>query len=307
VTRLRILVLGASNFVGTKVVKALAEGGWAQPIVVRELHQSSFDSLGDLDGIVNAAVGGPKLIRSQAQRAIATAQSSGGVTRIVHLSSMTVYGSQDRNVDESTVANADLGAYSTAQVDAERIIQGYRNSVTLRPGCEYGPGCPQWSMRIARLLMARRLGDLGVAGDGWCNLIYIDDLISIILQCVRRPDVGGETFNVTMTAPPTWNEYLVQFGVALHATPIRRITARRLRVESKLLAVPLRAAEIVSTRLNHDSMFKMPAITPSLLRLCRQRIIIDSTKAERQFGITWTPLPVGIQETAATLSRWSGA
>ncbi len=33
---------------------------------------------------------------------------------------------------------------------------------------------------------------------------------------------GGQAFNLAMSGPPTWNEYLVRFARALHAVPVAR-------------------------------------------------------------------------------------
>ncbi len=212
---------------------------------------------------------------------------------------MTVYGSGDLLADERIRPRTDLGAYAAAQAEAEAAIADHSNAVILRPGCEYGPGCPHWSTRIALLLEAHRLGDLGAAGDGICNLIFLDDLAAAVLSALRHPGIGGEIFNIAMRSPPTWNDYLIRFGIALGAVPIRRITARRLNLESRLLAPPLRVMEILAGRRSGRPRLAVPQITSSLLKLCRQRITLDVAKAEAMLGMKWTALDQGIACAAA--------
>jgi nucleoside-diphosphate-sugar epimerase len=302
-TKRRILVAGAGNFIGARVMEALLACGWAEPIALGRAATAPPDQTGAPQGIVNAAAGGAQEIRALARLTADTARAAGSQTRVVHLSSMTVYGAAEGLIDETAPPRADLGAYAAAHIDAERTVAGHENTVILRPGCEYGPACPQWSGRIARLLHARRLGDLGAAGDGCCNLLYVDNLVAAILASLQHPDVGGEVFNLAMRSAPTWNDYLIAYGIALRAVPIRRITARRLMVEAKLLAPPLKAMEMLGSRLFGGLDAAVPAITPSLLQLCRQRIVLDVGKAEGRLGMTWTPLRQGLANAAQAYGR----
>jgi 2-alkyl-3-oxoalkanoate reductase len=217
---------------------------------------------------------------------------------------MTVYGSAVGEVDESAELRADLGDYAAAQLAAERRAAAYPNCVVLRPGCEYGPSCPDWSGRIARLLIARRLGDLGAAGDGYCNLIYLDDLTSAILTALRLPGIQGQAFNLAMPQPPTWNEYFTLFAKALGAVPLRRIGRRRLQLETKVLAPPLRVAEILARRLRLPG--RTPAVlSPSLRRTCEQEIRLDSSNARNLLGLRCVSLAQGLEFTAQSFARGS--
>lgn len=302
----RILVYGADNFLGRRVVEALERGRWAEPIAAGSTRVAPRDASGPIHGIVNAAEGGVSAILRQAGAAAGAAAAEGPGVRLVHVSSMTVYGSVQHRVTETAAESRDLGAYAGAQIDAERIARTHGNAVILRPGCEYGPGCEVWSRRIAALLAAGRLGDLGAAGDGWCNLIYIDDLVAAILESLRRPELAGEVFNLAMPDPPTWNEYLTRFAIALRVVPVRRVTRRRLALERRILAPPLKALEMLARRLDPASVPRRPALTSSLLRLCAQRIVLDAGKAERVLGLRWTPLAEGLARTAATLALRDG-
>ena len=94
-----------------------------------------------------------------------------GLDRVVHLSSMAVLGNATGVLDETApVDRASGNAYADAKIECERIITAAAarglDCVILRPSCIYGPGSVLWTVRIARMLAARRLGDLGAAGDG---------------------------------------------------------------------------------------------------------------------------------------------
>lgn len=310
-SRRRILVLGADGFIGRRVLAALANTDWAQPVAASrravaapsqeriQLDATDEGELGSalrsVEGVVNCVAGNADTIVRNG-RALFSAAERNGKPRIVHLSTMSVYGSATGEVLETTPLRGDLGAYSAAKLEAEAAAAAYSRSVILRPGCVYGPGSPQWSGRIARWLQSRRIGDLGAAGDGLCNLVHVDDVVQAVLRSLTE-EVEGEAFNLSLQAPPTWNEYFVQFGRSLGSVPVARITRRRLKLETKLLAPPLKVAEIVGQRVGLRDL--PPPIPPSLLGLWKQDIRLNVDKADRRLGLQWTPLQQGLDETAA--------
>jgi nucleoside-diphosphate-sugar epimerase len=298
--RARILVLGSEHFAASQVNTALEATEWATPVPYRG---SSADlaalPLDDIHGIFNGTTGRPEAVLATAEALHRALERTGRSVRVVHLSSMTVYGSAHGEVGEDAPLRSDIGAYGAAQVQAEAWARNNPRHVILRPGCEYGPGCPEWSVRIARLLDAHRLGDLGAAGDGTCNLLFMPDLVAGALAALQAPEVEGRAFNLAMRSPPTWNEYFLQFARALGAVPVVRIGARRRKIERKLLAPVLKGLELLERRLPGGSRRVPPAITPSLLDLCGQPITLSVAEAERTLGLRWTPLSDGLARTAA--------
>src|SRR5580704_2533645 len=215
---------------------------------------------------------------------------------------MSVYGDVSGSVDESAALRPELGPYAAAKVAAEQASAAYPNTVILRPGCVYGPGSPQWSARIAELLMARRLGDLAANGDGCCNLVHVDDVVTAITRALQLPEARSAVYNLSTPEPPTWNEYLVRFARALKAVPVRRISPRRLKIEAKLLAPPLKILEM-ALRIARLRWPVPPAIPPSLLKLMQQEIKLDVRRAEAELGLRWIPLDVGLNDTAGWYLR----
>jgi nucleoside-diphosphate-sugar epimerase len=313
-----ILVLGAGGFVGRRVVDVLQASGSAVPIlglhrqgspasahlekrVIEATNAKSVASaLRGVSAVVNCGAVDANTIVAGAHALIEAASTMNPRPRIIHLSSMTVYGSAEGLIGESAALMGDLGPYSRAQVAAESVVSKYPHAVILRPGCEFGPECEQWSVRIARLLCARRLGDLGAAGDGCCNLVHIDDVVSAISRALLDPNTDGRAFNLAVANAPSWNDFLTHYAIALGAVPVRRLTGRRLRIETKLLAPPLKIAEILARSAGLNTGFLPPPISPSLLRLMAQDIRLDSRAAASALGLTWKDPDAFIGETA----RW---
>lgn len=310
---MQILILGADTFIGEQVALALAASAWGRPIAATArggpvgMARRVFDpadpasvaaALRDIDGVVNALQGAPPSIEAGAQALFGAASQRDRPPLIVQVSSMSVYGSACGEVREDAPLLADLGAYSQAQARAEALAARYARGVILRPGCEYGPGGEVWSRRVAQWLGAHRLGDLGAAGDGCCNLVYIDDVVAAVLRVLQDERTVGKAFNLAMPDPPTWNQYFVRFGRALGAVPVRRISRRRLAIETRLLAAPLRVAEIAARAAGFPHRVP-PAIPPSLLRLCSQEIRLLADRARQELQWTCTPLDTGLARTAA--------
>jgi 2-alkyl-3-oxoalkanoate reductase len=313
-----ILVLGANGFIGRAVMAGLASTNWATPIrgvprpsahcgnqfEQRLLDARNLDSLlsglQDVSGVVNCVSGDADTILRTTRNLFEAAARTRPAPRIVHLSSMTVYGSAVGLIDETGQLLGDLGPYSAANVAAEAVCAAYPHTIILRLGCEFGPGGEHWTIRIARLLMRRRLGDLGAAGDGYCNLTPIADVVFAVLRALEGPGLEGRIYNVAIPVQPTWNEFLVKYATTLHAVPVRRISQRRLRIESKLLAPPLKLAEILA-RASKVNTGRLPdPIPPSLIRLMQQEIRLDTRRAQLELGLRAHDFDRAVEESA----RW---
>jgi nucleoside-diphosphate-sugar epimerase len=311
----KVLVLGANGFIGRRLISAIQASNWASPVAgvrgapagsLGQVDYRSVDAtdesavaqtLSGIDAVVNLVAGKSSAI-SQGAQALFAAASRAGMPRIVHLSTMSVYGDATGLVDETAPLRADQGDYAAAKISAEKVAADYPDCIVLRPGLVYGPGSPQWSIRIGDFLMSHRLGDLGANGDGGCNLVHVDDVVAAIMLALQRTDLKSSIFNLSTPNPPSWNEYLTRYGRMLKATPISRISQRRLKIETKLAAPPLKILELA---LKAAKLAKVPlpaAIPPSLARLMRQDIRLDVRQAERVLGLRWKPLDTGLEETA---------
>jgi nucleoside-diphosphate-sugar epimerase len=296
-SRKPVLVLGASGFIGSRLVDSLAAGSVYRPIpasrhpkaggVVLDATDPAAlrEALSDVALVVNCIAGSNQaMVRST--QALCDAARLRPPGRIVHLSSMAVYGSASGPVHEYQQGVAPVSGYGEAKIACEQIIRKYvrdgGDAIILRPTCVFGPGSAQWTTRLARLLEAHRIGDLGSAGDGCCNLAFIDDVVAAIVNSLDARGITGRTFNVSSSAELTWNEFLMRFAKALGATPVKRIAPRMLKLETKLLA----PARKIAGKFVHTPATE--AITPSLAALWRQDIRIDNTAAVAALGMPQT-------------------
>ena len=314
----KILIVGASGFVGSAIVRAAGARHDMAPIACMRRPSPGLAAIGvetricdaadpaalaaALQGVtyvVNSVLGSPPIMLA-ATRNICDAARDAGVRRIVHLSSMAVYGAADGVVDE-TAALLPVGPYAQAKARCEAVVRDFvvagGDAVVIRPGCVYGPGGEQWVGRIARWLRSGRLGELGDPADGYCNLTFNDDLAGAVVASLAAPNVTGEVFNVADMDPGTWNQYFVQLGRAIGAD-VGRVSRLRIVLETAILAPPLQIAKLASQRIGMDPT-RLPApMPPSLLRLWRQRILLDSRKANALLNFPQTPPEQGLASSA---------
>ena len=316
---MRVLVLGGSGYVGSRLCAMLRDSGWASPVSgssrstatgVESLRVDTTDaaalalSLRGIDAVVNCVAGSAAAI-AEGARALVQACLSTGCQRIVHLSSMAVYGTLEGAVREEAPNDPSLGWYALAKCEAESRMAAFARAggtvVMLRPGCVWGPGSELWVGRIARFLRAGRLGDLGAAGDGWSNLVHVDDVCSSVLAALRLPQPGGEirTYNLAAPDSPRWNEYFVDLALAIGATPVRRIAPLQLRIDAMVAGPPLKLAQLALMRIGLPSKALPDALPPGLLGLWERHIWLDSKSAERDLDLRWTLYDDALQQCAA--------
>jgi len=318
---LRILVLGGSGHIGTQLVEALKSTAWAVPVSgsrrtvsagnasVETMRVDSRDIqaltavLEGFDAVVNCVAGDARSI-SEGARMLVQAALGTQCRRIVHLSTMSVYGPVEGRVREDATLNPGLGWYGRAKCEAEKHLGEFARrggeAVVLRPGCVFGPGSELWVGRVGRWLQTGRLGDLGVAGDGWSNLVHVDDVCQALMAALQLPVRPGDmpVFNLAAPDSPRWNDYFVDLALALQATPVPRIRPRQLRLDALLAGPPLKVLQLALKRLGRPTSSVPDPMPPGLIRLWAQHIHLDATQAAQALGLSWTPYAAGLQGSA---------
>jgi nucleoside-diphosphate-sugar epimerase len=315
---MKVLVLGGSGYIGSRLCAALAATGWATPVSAssrrvtpgvehRRVDTRQLDSLTQalhgIDAVVNCVAGDARSI-AQGAKNLVEASLAGDCPRIVHLSSMSVYGAQQGQLTEQAPLDPTMGWYARAKCEAEQHMAAFAQHggtvVTLRPGCVWGPGSHLWVGRVGRWLRARRLGDLGAAGDGWSNLVHVDDICSAIIAALRIPLPEGQmrTYNLAAPDSPRWNEYFVDLALAIGAVPVKRVSPLQLKIDGWVLGPMLKVAQSAISRVSRLGHTVPDPISPGLVHLWDRHLHIESRLAERELEVKWTAYGVALRQSA---------
>ena len=323
----RVLVVGASGFVGAAITRAIQASSGFQAIGASRRRRpaetgvqhrqcdatdpaSLMAAIDGVDSVVLCMLGSARQMVAATRAVCVAALARPALQQVVLISSMSVYGPVEGLVRESDRLDGEwLGRYGRAKVACERIAADYLARgvpiTTLRPGIVYGPGGEQWVGRLGRLVQAGRLGDLGDRGDGICNLVLRDDVGAAVVAALSiRASIGG-SFNLSDGSSGTWNDYLVTLGCLAGYRRIRRISAHRLAFETRVLAPPLHA---MRRALPAPARTLLPElISPALAELFSQRLRLCPDSANTVLGFNPTPRAHGIALSAAWLRQASGA
>jgi nucleoside-diphosphate-sugar epimerase len=228
----KIAVIGASGFVGTRMVERWVLGGKYTVVPVVRSPASlavlaRFElpwqicnifnpdalakALAGCDGVVHSAIGDPRQIPLMAE-AIYRGAEKAGIRRLVVLSSASVHGqapTAGTNEDSPLHENHSM-AYNNAKVRAEKVLNRLRANgnvevVQLRPSVVYGPRS-RWIADTAKQLLNGTTG-LVNDGDAICNGIYVDNLIQAVELALEVPKAADETFLVGDAETVTWREF----------------------------------------------------------------------------------------------------
>jgi nucleoside-diphosphate-sugar epimerase len=308
---MNVLLVGATSPVGQRLCKLLrntgrvtlvcaaADADPARGQVRLDLRNEDAvrEAVRGMQAVVHCTDGGGAAL-VQATGNLVRAATAANCGRIVHVGSQGAYGATEGIVDEHAPAGRGAGAWRAAESQLVGFGAKGGTAVLLRPGCIWGPRSGTWAERMAAWLRAGRIGDLGVDGDGWSNLVHIDDVCVAVLRALQLPLLQGESrsYNLAGADSPRWNEVLIDLALAIGATPVRRVHPAMLRWHA--WTDPLLAAIGQATKAEAA----VEPLTPALLALWHSQLRLDPRAAMQDLKMDWTPYSVTMHDVAAWLS-----
>lgn len=234
------LVTGATGFLGGALAQRLAaEGAQVRALARREGRDSHLRAVPGIETVMGdildedrmrkvtqgsdyvfhsaAALGGPldhqRRVNVGGTRSVAQAAAAAGVRRMVHVSSIAVYGYSYRgDITEDMPQRPGRPAYNISKAEAEAALRqigaetGLSYSI-IRPGMIYGPRSGAWTAQMFRLARNRPTVWLG-DGSGSTYPIFVDDVVDLALRLATHPAADGEAFHCAPDPSPTWRDFL---------------------------------------------------------------------------------------------------
>src|SRR5450830_819953 len=194
-----------------------------------------------------------------------------GVKRVVFASSAAVYGNngEGASIDEDT-AKSPLTPYASDKLASEQYLDFYRRQHGLEPvifrffnvfGPRQDPSSPYSGVISIFCEQALKGLPITLFGDGeqTRDFIYVGDLVQILLQALKAPQVQEGAINVGLNRATTLKQMLVALGEVVGALP-------------PVTYAPARSGDIRHSRANNQCMlerFELAEPTSMIVGLAR--------------------------------------
>jgi nucleoside-diphosphate-sugar epimerase len=310
---MKVLVTGATGFIGRSLCPVLRSRGFAVRAAVRghaalpaDIEIARIDALGPATRW-SAAVSGADAIVHLAGRAhvlgntgadeaskvravnveatvhLARAAIRAGVRRLVFVSTAKVHGEQNAGrpwTEQDPPVPQDL--YAASKWEAEQALAHIARTtalevVVLRPPLVYGPGVKANFLRLLRTVDRGLPVPLGAIRNRR-SLVYVGNLADAVATCLDRPTAANRTF-------------LVSDGEDVSTPELIRRVAAALDRPARLVSVPLWMLRLGARLLGRGADFE---------RLAGD-LAVDASAIRRDLG--WQP-PYSMQAGLAETARW---
>lgn len=263
------LVTGASGFVGGQLAKRLLHEGYRVKLLLRRPEAASAfllsrceviqgdlnnqsavaQAVKDCDFVFHCAANASpwdslKNYQDANVRGVHTLLRALSTTnyclqRLVHVSTVDVYGYPDSPCTELSATRKVGFGYGDSKLDGELLLRSFADAhnipyVILRPANIIGPG----SQFIEQIDEALRTGKMLTIENGSANagLVYIENLIDYMLWAAHSEAALNEVYNVRDDYDVSWLDFL---------TRLQTLT----KCQSSVKNLPYRAAILAATML----------------------------------------------------------
>jgi nucleoside-diphosphate-sugar epimerase len=323
----RALITGAGGFIGNHLTRSLVDSGVEVTVLDVDLTalqplssgprcrflQGSIensdirrDALAGVDTVFHLAAAHLgvqqeaeefRRVNVEATRSLAEQSSQAGVRCFVHCSSVGVYGRiETPPANEETPCHPEL-AYEQTKLEGEKaILQVVEDhglpALILRPVWVYGPDC-QRTRKLFKTIAAKRFLVAG-KGDGQRHCIFIDDMVTAMIQAAMHPELRGEVFVIGDDRPVTIRFLVDEIARLVHAPPPRSIP------------FGLMSAIAATSEAVFRAMHREPPVSRRSLRFFTGNTAFDTEKAKRLLGLAPSyDLRRGLAETYRRLQEGS--
>jgi nucleoside-diphosphate-sugar epimerase len=330
------LVTGATGQLGSHIVEQLRAAGEAVRVLVRPGRDLGFlqqqgaeiveGDLRDAAAVGRAAHGASIVYHCAAKvsdwgpwhafeeeavaatRNVVAACKSTGVERLLHVSSISVYGhpkpspptplpggeGSQWKINEDTPLGQGFWLwdyYPRAKLLAEEIAREYPDTTIVRPSWLYGPRDRITIPRVIPALLERHVPMIG-SGDNYLNIIYAGDVAHGAILAANYPNAKGQAYNLCSEGEVKQKDLLNALTDALSLPRVTKHVPYWLAIRWAFVLEAL--GKLLRRR-------KPPTITRRAIYLIGRSTQYSTQKAREQ--LDWKP-QVNIQEGVRRTLEW---
>jgi len=311
--RPRILVTGATGFLGMRLVELLTQRGYRVRALARKLSNIEklkklqaeifFGDVASVDSLKPAFEGVDMVVHAAADTEgreedseLSTIQGTKNVIdlcqhykikRLVYISSCSVYGVADYKKNQVVTEEFSLerfpekrGHYSNAKFKAEEsiteAIKKGQPITVLRPGTIFGPGGEIFTPMMGFSFGSKVFGIIGM-GKFVLPLVYIDNLVEAIITTIEKQESVGKIFNVVDSDNVSKKMYV-------------KLLLKKLYPKSHCIYIPFwfLYLAVFFQELLTSALGRKPFLTRYRLVSSQKNIFYDSSRIINE--LNWAPL-----------------
>lgn len=321
---MNILITGGTGFIGSRLALTCAARGDAVRVLAQEnteaesANRDALEATGvelrigsvtdaevvrraleDVDVVFHLAATQHEMnvpdekfrsVNVEGTRNVLEAAERAGARRVVHASTIGVYGRPRGVLDEESPAQPD-NIYGVTKLEGERLALSWSDRipvVAIRIPEVYGPG----DRRLLKLFRAIGKGAFFMIGSGrnLHHVIYVDDLVDGLLAAADSPDTPGELFVLAGPEPVSSNR-------------MARAIAEALDVKPPRFRAPLWPFSMLATVLEFTlrPMGVQPPLHRRRLDFFRKSFELSTEKAESTFDFAPS---VDFEQGARLTAKW---
>jgi 2-alkyl-3-oxoalkanoate reductase len=317
------VITGATGLLGSHIAEQLALRGEKIRAVVRSSSDTTFlKSLGaevvvadfnDLDSLQRALAGADVVYHCAARvgewgpwrqfqeqiidvaARVFDACRVAGVGRLLHVSSISVYGHPPDRADlftEDEAIGQNLWSwdnYCRAKIAVEKLCRAYpRDWTMVRPSWIYGPRDRNSLPRFFKALSAGRVAITG-RGDNLLNVVYAGDVAEGAILAANHPGAVGRAYNLSSDGEVTQQQFLNMLTDALGRPRVSRHISFRMAFAGAYIG------EVIARLIR---LLRSPHITRYAVALIGRSTRFSSERAKTELG--WrahTSIAEGLRRT----------
>ena len=322
---MKIFITGSTGFIGTHLVKRLTQTEHDLYCLVR--NTSNIQNLSELgvniitgdvtdkdsllkgikgcDWIVNLAniytfwVPNRQIftdINIEGTRNILMCALETGVSKVVHVSTAAIYGKPIERPfnEESSIGPVHFSEYARTKYEGDKIALAlYQNKglplVLIFPGAVLGSGDLKPSGQYIQNLIHRRMPGT-VFNDTILTWVHVSDVAEAIVRALEKNNNIGEKYLV--------GKYQMSFQeFSEMISKVSGVRLPKLRLPDFLVKLN---ATILTGLANVIKKPPMLGMSVDQIRSMKEGFSFDGSKAEKELGITYTPIQSAIEEVIAS-------